>query len=100
MTPIFQLSADHVTAEAALDPIAATLDGVTTDATALTDLTPDGFAARADLARRTLAALAKLSPSPARTGSRPRICATASKPSWPGMSWTSRSARYRRISAR
>lgn len=62
MTPIFQLSADHVTAEAVLDPIAATLDGVTTDATALTDLTPDGFAARADLARRTLAALAKLTP--------------------------------------
>ncbi|HWD01579.1 MAG TPA: DUF885 domain-containing protein [Amycolatopsis sp.] len=63
MTPIFQLSDDHVSAEAALDPVTATMRGITTpDPAALTDFSPDGFEARADLARRTLATLATLTP--------------------------------------
>ncbi|WP_432846570.1 DUF885 domain-containing protein [Amycolatopsis sp. CA-161197] len=66
MTPIFQLSDDHVTAEAALDPVAATMRGITTpDAATLTDFSPDGFDARADQARRTLATLATLTPESA-----------------------------------
>ncbi|WP_020661636.1 DUF885 domain-containing protein [Amycolatopsis benzoatilytica] len=62
MTPIFQLSDTHVTAEAELDPVSATYAGIAVDPAALTDLTPDGFAARADLNRRTLATLATLAP--------------------------------------
>ncbi|MDT8913352.1 DUF885 domain-containing protein [Amycolatopsis sp. PS_44_ISF1] len=65
MTPIFQLSDDHVTAEAALDPVAATIGGVVTDPSALTDYSPDGAEARAELTRRTLAALAALTPESA-----------------------------------
>ncbi|MBB4685069.1 hypothetical protein BJY18_002554 [Amycolatopsis jiangsuensis] len=65
MTPIFELSADHVTAEAALDPVTATVSGVDTDPAALTDYSPSGFAARADLARATLARLARLTPESA-----------------------------------
>ncbi|MGW4484988.1 DUF885 domain-containing protein [Amycolatopsis sp. NPDC004368] len=66
MTPIFQLSDEHVTAEAALDPVAATMRGITTpDPATLTDFSPDGFEARADLARRTLATLATLAPESA-----------------------------------
>ena len=71
MTPIFQLSDDYVTREAELDPIAATRMGVAVDATginhaigpaAVTDYSPDGFAARDEHVRTTLTALAALRP--------------------------------------
>ncbi|WP_329059745.1 DUF885 domain-containing protein [Amycolatopsis sp. NBC_01480] len=62
MTPIFQLSDDHVTAEAALDPVMATMRGIAADPAALTDYGPEGVEARAELARRTLAALGALTP--------------------------------------
>ncbi|MFI5612702.1 DUF885 domain-containing protein [Amycolatopsis sp. NPDC051903] len=66
MTPIFQLSDDHVSAEAALDPVTATMRGITTpDPAALTDFSPGGFEARADQNRRTLATLATLTPESA-----------------------------------
>ncbi|WP_328608655.1 DUF885 domain-containing protein [Amycolatopsis sp. NBC_00345] len=65
MTPIFQLCDDHVTAEAALDPVAATMRGIAADPAALTDYSPEGIEARAGLARRTLAALDRLTPESA-----------------------------------
>lgn len=42
---------------AALDPVAATLNGITGHDDEVTDYSPDGFAARAELDRRALAAL-------------------------------------------
>jgi len=62
VTPIFQLSDDYVTREAELDPIGATHRGITADPAATTDYSPDGFAARADHVRATLATLATLTP--------------------------------------
>lgn len=41
----------------ALDPVAATLNGITGHDDEITDYSPDGFAARAELGRRTLAAV-------------------------------------------
>lgn len=47
---------------AALDPIGATYVGITGHDDSLTDFSPDGFAARADLDRRTLAEIDGLEP--------------------------------------
>ncbi|MBT8228544.1 MAG: DUF885 domain-containing protein [Dactylosporangium sp.] len=47
---------------ASLNPIGATYAGIAGHDDAVTDLSPDGYAARADLDRRTLAALASVSP--------------------------------------
>jgi uncharacterized protein (DUF885 family) len=57
MTPLFGLCDDYVTRSAALDPVAAGMQGLTGVFGAATDYSPDGFAARADLITATLAAL-------------------------------------------
>ncbi|MGW5363502.1 DUF885 domain-containing protein [Actinopolymorpha pittospori] len=60
MTPVFALCARYVTDSAALDPIAAGIRGVVDGFVDATDYGPDGYAARADLIRSTLAHLAEL----------------------------------------
>jgi uncharacterized protein (DUF885 family) len=57
MTPVFRLCDDYVTRSAALDPVAAGLDGIAEAFRAATDYSPDGFAAQAELIAATLAAL-------------------------------------------
>src|SRR5580693_2866557 len=57
MTPVFELCDDYVTRWAALDPVAAGMQGLTGVFGAATDYGPDGFAARAELIAATLAAL-------------------------------------------
>ncbi|MGC9669977.1 DUF885 domain-containing protein [Planosporangium sp. 12N6] len=56
--PIFALADGYVTASAALDPVAATYQGIAGHDHAGTDYGPDGAAARADLIRDTLRRLA------------------------------------------
>jgi uncharacterized protein (DUF885 family) len=63
MTPVFGLCDDYMTRWAALDPLAAEVEGVTGVFTAATDYSPGGYAARADLITATLAALAAMSPA-------------------------------------
>jgi uncharacterized protein (DUF885 family) len=57
MTPVFSLCDDYVTRWAALDPVAAGMEGLTGTFGAATDYGPDGVAARAELIAATLAAL-------------------------------------------
>ncbi|MCL2453969.1 MAG: DUF885 domain-containing protein [Micrococcales bacterium] len=54
---IDQIADDHLKTSARLDPLAATSMGLTGYDGQMTDLSPDGHAARADAARATLAAL-------------------------------------------
>src|SRR5271169_4677162 len=61
MTPAFGLCDDYVTRWAALDPVAAGMQGLTGVFGAATDYSPDGFAARAELIAATLAALEPIS---------------------------------------
>jgi len=61
MTPAFGLCDDFVTRWAALDPVAAGMQGLSAEFGAATDYSPDGFAARADLITATLAALGPMS---------------------------------------
>ena len=61
MTPVFGLCDDYVTRWAALDPVAAGMQGLTGVFGAATDYSPDGFAARAELIAATLAALEPMS---------------------------------------
>ena len=61
MTPVFGLCDDYVTRWAALDPVAAEMNGITAAFSAGTDYGPDGVAARADLIAGTLAALQPMS---------------------------------------
>ncbi|MGL5826416.1 MAG: DUF885 domain-containing protein [Nocardioides sp.] len=58
-----ELSDHFVTAYAALDPLAATYLGVDGHDHRLTDLSPDGFAAREDLARSTVGAIRTATPT-------------------------------------
>jgi uncharacterized protein (DUF885 family) len=60
MTPVFRLCDDYVTRAAALDPVAAGMDGLAEAFGAATDYSPDGFAARAELIAGTLAALGEM----------------------------------------
>jgi uncharacterized protein (DUF885 family) len=55
---VFEIAQDYVEAFVALDPYAATLKGIPGHDAEATDYSPDGAAARADLDRRTLQALA------------------------------------------
>src|SRR2546430_17417544 len=57
------LASRYVDEWAALDPVGATYVGVAGHDDELTDLSPEGFAALADLDRRTLAALATVEPA-------------------------------------
>jgi uncharacterized protein (DUF885 family) len=61
MTPVFGLCDDYVTRRAALDPVAAGMQGLTGVFGAATDYSPDGFAAQAELIAATLAALEPMS---------------------------------------
>jgi uncharacterized protein (DUF885 family) len=61
MTPVFGLCDDYVARWAALDPVAAGMQGLTSAFGAATDYSPDGAAARAELTAATLAALAPMS---------------------------------------
>ncbi|MDR1214348.1 MAG: DUF885 domain-containing protein [Propionibacteriaceae bacterium] len=63
-SPIDQVAADHVTALAGLDPVFAIHTGLP-GSPGLPDYSPDGWAAREDLRRRTLAALRGLEPTDA-----------------------------------
>jgi uncharacterized protein (DUF885 family) len=56
-TPVDALAEEFLTTSAALDPIMATNNGVTGFDDRMPDLSPDGHDARAELTRRTLAAL-------------------------------------------
>ncbi|GAA3206076.1 DUF885 domain-containing protein [Actinocorallia longicatena] len=58
MTEIDRLSDRYVSDLAAADPCLAAMSGISGQDGALTDYGPDGYAARADLTRRTLAELA------------------------------------------
>ncbi|GAA3753383.1 DUF885 domain-containing protein [Salinactinospora qingdaonensis] len=58
MTVLADLAADYVAEFAKLDPCQATMMGIAGQEAELTDYSPHGWAARGDLARRTLAALA------------------------------------------
>lgn len=62
-TPIFDLCHQHVQRYCALDPVSATMRGVTGDFAPGTDYSPDGHAARAELARETLRTLDSLTPT-------------------------------------
>lgn len=57
MSRVYDISNNFVEASAALDPIAATARGVTGHDEAMTDYSPAGEEARAELARRTLTQL-------------------------------------------
>ena len=61
MTPVFELCDDYVTRWAALDPVAAGMQGITGVFGAATDNSPDGVAAQAELITETLAALEPMS---------------------------------------
>ena len=63
MSKIYEIADQYVESFAALDPIAATSVGVTGYDHLLTDYSPAGAEARADLARTTLAALAAAPPT-------------------------------------
>ena len=63
MTPVFRLCDEYVTRWAALDPVAAGMQGLTGAFGAATDYGPDGFAARAELITATLGALEPMSPT-------------------------------------
>jgi uncharacterized protein (DUF885 family) len=65
MTAVFGLCDDYVTRWAALDPVAAGMQGLTGVFGAATDYSPDGFAARAELMAATLTALEPMSPTSA-----------------------------------
>jgi uncharacterized protein (DUF885 family) len=60
MTPVFRLCDDYVRRSAALDPVAAGMDGIAEAFGAATDYSPEGFAARAELIATTLAALEEM----------------------------------------
>jgi uncharacterized protein (DUF885 family) len=59
MTAVFWLCDDYVTRQAALDPVAAGMRGLTGAFGAATDYGPDGDAARTELITSTLAALGR-----------------------------------------
>nr|BFE88697.1 hypothetical protein GCM10020093_112980 [Planobispora longispora] len=61
-SPIFDLCDDYVTRSAALDPVGAAAEGIDVEFAATSDYGPDGYAARADLIRRTLGRLSALEP--------------------------------------
>lgn len=63
MTPIFRLCDEHITRTAALDPVSAVYMGLNGDFGAATDYSPEGYAARAELLKATLAELSTLEPT-------------------------------------
>ena len=59
MSKIFDIANEYVEGMAELDPLAATMLGIAGHDAAMTDLSPDGIAARNNLHREALAALAE-----------------------------------------
>ena len=59
-SPVFRLCDEYLTGWAALDPVAAGMRGLSGPFAAVTDYSPDGHVARAELTARTLAALSLL----------------------------------------
>jgi uncharacterized protein (DUF885 family) len=75
-SPVFRLCDEYLTRWAALDPVAAGTRGLSGAFGAVTDYSPDGYAAQAELVSRTLAALAELSgPGLPVTGDADRLAA-------------------------
>lgn len=70
-TRVHEIADGYVAAYAALDPTAATSFGIDDHATRLTDHSPDGIAARSDLARATRRAVLEAEP----VGARDRVAA-------------------------
>jgi hypothetical protein len=64
MTQILRLCADYIDRLAVLDPVHASLLGIGAEGGLVTDYSPDGYAARADLIRTTLAELGRLPVTP------------------------------------
>jgi uncharacterized protein (DUF885 family) len=60
MNPVDEIAEQYVVRAAELDPVLATYTGITGYDTLMPDLTPDGFAARADLDRATIGALGRV----------------------------------------
>jgi uncharacterized protein (DUF885 family) len=60
MTSVFRLCDEYVTRSAALDPVAAGMRGISTEFGAVTDYSPDGYAARAELMSAALAELDRM----------------------------------------
>ena len=58
-----QVAERYVRDAMALDPVSATLAGISGFDDQMADLTPDGFEARAELDRRTIAALREVAPA-------------------------------------
>ena len=58
-----QVAERYVRDAMALDPVSATLAGISGFDDQMADLTPDGFEARADLDRRTIAAIREVAPA-------------------------------------
>lgn len=89
-SPVFQVCERYVTGLAALDPIWATMRGVSGAGGVATDYGPAGIEARADLARATLAELAAVTPGAgagltagpgaSTAGSRPGASTAGSRP--------------------
>jgi uncharacterized protein (DUF885 family) len=59
---IFQLSDEYIVESAALDPMAASFWGIPGHDDEITDYSPDGWAARLELQRRTLDGLSRIAP--------------------------------------
>ena len=99
MTPVFRLCDEYVTRWAALDPVAAGMQGLTGVFGAATDYGPDGFVARAELIAATLDALEPMS----LTSDADRLAAgflcERLRLSWPGIGAASRSGCCERRSA-
>jgi len=62
-SPIHEISDQYVTDYSRLDPVIASLVGVTGFDDQLTDYSPDGVAARADLARAAVRAMTAQAPA-------------------------------------
>jgi hypothetical protein len=58
-----QVAERYVRDAMALDPVSATLAGISGFDDQMADLTPDGFEARAELDRRTIAAIREVAPA-------------------------------------
>jgi uncharacterized protein (DUF885 family) len=70
---VFELADRYVEESAALDPIGATSRGIPGHETELTDFSPEGYAARVELARSYLEALGQLAPEPETVGHADRL---------------------------
>ena len=85
-SPVYDLADHYVERFAALDPLAATGEGIGGHDHEMTDFSPDGAAERAELDRATLARSTPRSCRPTPTASPPRGCANGSSSRSPSTS--------------